>query len=437
MATAVRVPAASHGGGSKLALGVLALGAFVIGTAELVVIGILNLVAKDQGVSVSTAGQLVTAYALGIALGAPILSALTGRFGRRLVLRVSLAAFVVGNLLAVAAASFQMLLVARVLTGAIHGLFIGVASVLAAGLVTPERRGQAISMVFGGIAVSTVVGVPAGTLIGQTLGWRAAFAVIAVLGVVALVASLLFVPSVAGQGSGRLRSQAHAAFAPRVLGMLGVGFLLMGAQFTAFTYLTPFLGKVTGVSGGLVSVFLLVFGIAAAAGTLLGGRAADHSATTTLLVANVALVGALGALYFVGATPVLVLVALAAWGLSGFAMIPALQLRVISLAGTGADLAATLGASAVNGGIAAGSLVGGAVLIRNGASAPLLVATVLAAVAIPVTWATRFLTPPDKDPDPSVVGPRRTGRRTPQLALIKAPAARSAVAGAQPAAKAS
>jgi MFS transporter, DHA1 family, inner membrane transport protein len=417
MTTTDGAPATTTGTRSKVALGVLALGAFVIGTAELVVIGILNLVAKDQGVSVSTAGQLVTAYALGIALGAPILSALTGRFGRRLVLRASLAAFVVGNVLAVAAASFQMLLVARVLTGAIHGLFIGVASVIAAGLVSPERRGQAISMVFGGIAVSTVVGVPAGTLIGQTLGWRAAFAVIAGLGVVALVASLLFVPAVAGQGGGRLRSQAHAAFAPRVLGMLGVGLLLMGAQFTAFTYLTPFLGKVTGVSGGLVSVFLLVFGIAAAAGTVLGGRAADHSATTTLLVANVALVGALGALYLVGATPVLVLVALAAWGLSGFAMIPALQLRVISLAGTGGDLAATLGASAVNGGIAAGSLVGGAVLVSHGASAPLLVATILAALAIPATWATRFLTPPAKVREPTLADVDRSGHRVRKIVL--------------------
>lgn len=284
--------------------------------------------------------------------------------------RLSLVAFVAGNALAVAATSFHMLLVARVITGSIHGLFIGVASVIAAALVAPEHRGRAISMVFGGIAVSTVVGVPAGTLIGQTLGWRAAFVAVSVAALVALVASLLFVPPVAGRSSGKLRSQARVAFAPRVLSMLGVGLLLMGAQFTAFTYLTPFLGKVTGVSGGLVSVFLLVFGLAAAAGTFLGGRAADRSATTTLLVANIVLLGALGILYLVGSTPVLVLIALAAWGLAGFAIIPALQLRVINLAGTGGDLASTLGASAVNAGIAAGSLIGGFVLARHGASAP-------------------------------------------------------------------
>jgi MFS transporter, DHA1 family, inner membrane transport protein len=402
---------------SNLALAALALGAFAIGTAELVVVGVLNLIAKDTSVSVSSAGQLVTAYALGIAIGAPLLTVLTGRFGRRLVLRLSLVAFVAGNALAVGATSFHMLLLARVITGSIHGLFIGVASVIAAGLVATEHRGRAISMVFGGIAVSTVVGVPVGTLIGQTLGWRAAFAAVFILAVVALVASLLFIPPVGGRSSGKLRSQADAAFAPRVLGMLGTGLLLMGAQFTAFTYLAQFLSQVTGVSGGLVSVFLLVFGLAAAAGTFLGGGAADRSATTTLLVANVVLLGALGALYLVGATPVLVLFALAAWGFAGFAIIPALQLRVINLAGTGGDLASTLGASAVNAGIAAGSLIGGFVLARHGASAPLVVAVILCALAIPAAWATRFLTPPVAAPGKkaAAAGLDGSGLQVPEL----------------------
>jgi DHA1 family inner membrane transport protein len=387
---------ASHDRG-KLALGALALGAFAVGSAELVIVGILNLLAKGTGVPVSTAGQLVTAYALGIAVGAPVLTALTARLGRRFVLYLSLVAFVVGNVVAALATSFGMLLLARVLTGSIHGLFIGVACVIAGGLVAPERRGQAISMVFGGIAVSTVVGVPVGTLIGQTLGWHAAFAAIVILGVVALVASLLLVPQVAGRGGGGMGAQARAAFAPRVLAMLAVGFVLLGAQFTAFTYLTPFLDSVTGISGGLVSVFLLSFGIAAAAGTLLGGRAADHSASTSLLIANTLLVGALGTLYLVGATPVLVALALAAWGLVGFGLVPSLQLRVIDLAGSGGDLAATLGASAVNGGIAAGSLLGGAVLASRGARDTVLAAAILCAIALPATWATRLLTAPTED----------------------------------------
>jgi DHA1 family inner membrane transport protein len=305
---------------SNLALAALALGAFAIGTAELVVVGILNLIATDTSVSVSSAGQLVTAYALGIAIGAPLLTVLTGRFGRRLVLRLSLVAFVAGNALAVGATSFHMLLLARVITGSIHGLFIGVASVIAAGLVATEHRGQAISMVFGGIAVFTVVGGRVGTLIGQTLGWRAAFVAVFILAVVALVASLLFIRPVGGRSSGKLCSQARAAFAP--------GCWACSARGCFF-----------------------------------------------------------------------------------------LQLRVINLAGTGGDLASTLGASAVNAGIAAGSLIGGLVLARHGAAAPLVVAVILCALAIPVTWATRFFTPPAAAPGKKVAaaGLDGSGLRVPGL----------------------
>lgn len=394
---------------SKLALATLAFGAFVVGTAELVVVGILDLVATDTHVSISTAGQLVSVYALGIAVGAPVLTALTTRFGRRLVLNIALVAFLVGNVLVVVATSFDMLLAARVLTGSIHGLFAGVAVVIAAGLVAPEHEAQAISMVVGGITVSTVLGVPAGTLIGQALGWRAAFMAIIILGVIALVATLKFVPPVANRGSGGLGAQASAVLAPRVLAVLALGLVLFGAQFTAFTYLTPFLGSVTGVSGWLVSVFLLVFGVAATAGNLVGGRAADHNAAATLLVANIVLIAALGAVWLVGASPVLVIIALAAWGLAGFALAPALLLRIITLAGVGGDLAATLGVSAFNAGIAVGSLIGGLVLAGHGAGATVLVAAILCTVALPATWATRYLTAPapanadtaaaDEDPD--------------------------------------
>jgi DHA1 family inner membrane transport protein len=394
MSTTMATEASETRSQTNLALGALALGAFVIGTTELVIVGILNLIAKDTGVSVSTAGDLVTAYALGIAIAAPVLTALTTRLGRRFVLRMCLATFVVGNVVAVIAASFGVLLVVRVLTGSMHGLFIGVASVIAAGLVTPERQGRAMSLVFGGLAVSTVVGVPTGTLIAHALGWQAAFVAIAVLGVVALAGTLVFLPNVAGRGSGGVGAQARAALAPRVLAMLAVGMVLLGGQFVAFTYLTPFLGRVTGISGGLVSVFLLVFGVAAAAGMFLGGRAADRDPSKTLLGANALFVAALVALYLVGSSPVLVLLALAAWGVGGIGLLPSFQLRTINLAGAGGDLAATLGASAVNAGIAVGSLIGGAILASHGARAPVLVAVIIGALALPATWATRLLTPP-------------------------------------------
>lgn len=379
--------------GTRRALAALAFAAFVIGTAELVVVGILNLVAADVGVSVSSAGLLVTAYALGISIGGPVVTALTVRLGRRLVLLLSLAAFVAGNAVAAFAVGFGALVLARILTGSIHGLFIGVASVVAAGLVPAEHRGKAISMVFGGIAVSTVFGVPLGTLVGQTLGWQAAFVGIGALAAAALLLATIVVPPVQGRGSGGFGGQARAAFAPRVLAMLGVGFLLLGAQFTALTFLAPYLMEVTGVPGGLVSAYLFAFGIAAAVGTVMGGRFADRNATTTLIAANAVLIVALAAVYVAGASPFAMAVAVGAWGLAGFALVPSLQLRVITLAGSGGDLAATLGASAVNAGIAAGSAAGGWAIAIYGLRAAVLLAVGLAAIALLATSASRWLSP--------------------------------------------
>ncbi len=377
-----------------LALATLALGEFVIGTAELVVVGVLDLVADDMSVSISAAGLLVTAYALGISIGGPILTLLTTQVSRRALLCSALTVFVGGNLLVAVAASFEMLLVARVITGSIHGLFVGVASVVAAGLVSPQRQGRAVSMVFGGIAVSTVLGVPLGTLVGQAIGWQAAFLGIVGLGVAALAATLAFVPPVAARGSGNFAGQTRAAFAPRVLAMLAIGLLLLGGQFTAFTYLAPFLDEVTDVAGGQVSLYLLIFGVASTVGVVLGGRAADRNPTRTLVTATALLVAALLALYLLGSSPILAGLAIAAWGLVGFGLVPAFQLRVITLAGSGGDLAATLGASAVNAGIAGGALIGGWALAAHGVDAVVLTGALICALALPATWASRFLRAP-------------------------------------------
>lgn len=380
---------------THLALGALFLGAFVVGSAELVIVGILNLVAQDLAVSISTAGTLVTAYALGISVGGPVLFALSVRFARRLLLRLSLAAYVVGNVVAVVAVSFDLLLVARVVTGSMHGLFVGVALAVAAGLVPPERVGRAIAVVLGGIAISTVLGVPLGTLIGQAMGWRAAFVVVVVLGVVALVSTLVFVPPVENAGTGGFAAQARYALAPRVLAVLGVGFLLMGGQFAALTYLAPFLEGVTGISGGLISVFLLAYGIANAVGTFVGGWAADRGAATTLVVANVVLIFAFGMLYLAGSTPILVVLALGLWGLVSFGLVPSLQYRTVGLAGPGRDLAAALPASATNAGIAAGALIGGWAVANFGTSAPVIVGAVICAIVLPTTWAIGLFKVPD------------------------------------------
>lgn len=223
---------------------------------------------------------------------------------------------------------------------------------------------------------------------------------VTVLAVVAVLACLLLVPGAEhpSDTSSRAGTPMRAAVSGRVLVMLAIGLVVMGGQFTAFTYLTPFLTSVSGVSKALVSVYLLVFGVAAALGTVIGGRQADRDPTRTLLVAEVALVAGLLALRLFGSSPLAAMAAIAVWGFAGFALVPALQLRIITLAGPGRDVAATLGASAVNAGIAAGALLGGAILAHAGARATTLAAAGICAVAFPVTWASRSLRVPVDDP---------------------------------------
>ena len=378
------------------ALTALFFGTFVMGSAELIVVGILDLIATDLDVSIGAAGSLVTSYALGIALGGPALTALTIRFARKRLLQLSLAAYVLVNGLAVVATSFGLLLVARVLTGSLHGLFIGVAFAVGAGMMPPEKMGRAISFVFGGTAVATALGVPIGTLIGRHLGWQASFAAIVLAGVLTLVLAVAVIPPVPNSGIGGFGAQARHAFAPKVLALLGLGFLIMGGQFAGLTYLQPFLTDVTGISGATIAVFLLVYGIANAVGTFAGGVAADRDASATIVVAGIVLVLALAALTFLGSNPVVAAIALFAWGIVGFGMVPSIQHRVVSLAGPGRDLAATLPASAVTLGIAIGALVGGAV-VGGGSTGPMVVSLVVCAAGVVAAWATGFLRP---DPEP-------------------------------------
>jgi DHA1 family inner membrane transport protein len=300
----------------------LDLGSFVVGTAELLVVGVVALVARDMKVSVGTAGGLVTACALGISFCGPLLTAATIRLDRRRVLWLALAAYAAVNVLAVGAGSFGVLLAGRAITGSMHGLFIGVASAVAAGLVSEDKQGQAMAAVMGGITIAIGVGVPLGTALGSTLGWRAAFVAVVVLGLIAHAATVVLVPSVSLREPSAFSLQARAALSPPVWAVLAIGLVMMCGSFTAFTYLAPYLEKVTGISSGAVSAFLLIYGLAAAAWTFLGGRAADRSAARTLIAANALLVVVLGLLYLLGSTPIMAAVLLAAWGIAGFGLAP-------------------------------------------------------------------------------------------------------------------
>ncbi|MFC0111746.1 MFS transporter [Kibdelosporangium aridum] len=390
---------------TNLALATLFSGMFVLGSAELLVVGVLDLIAANLHVSIPAAGTLVTVYALGLAIGGPILTALTIRLNKRTVLVGTLVLFIMGNLVAVLTTSYGVFLAARVFTGALQGLFIAAAFAAGIAVVPPERIGRAIALIVSGVAVSAALGVPLGTLVGQALGWRGSFTAIVVLAVITLIATLALVPSTPsiGESAG---NQAKYAFAPRVIAVLVLNFLVFAALYAAFTYIVPFLQSVTGVSGALLSVFLLAYGVATAAGSFGGGKFADQNAARTLVVASVGVAVCLLALYFVGTVPFLVALVMLAWGLFAFGMVPSLQYRVISLAGPGGALAQSLPASAANVGIAVGSFAGGVAVGSFTASAAVITGLVIAVLTIPVAWATSFLKPPvvDETTQPAQAG---------------------------------
>ncbi|ADB29501.1 major facilitator superfamily MFS_1 [Kribbella flavida DSM 17836] len=379
--------------GTNLALASLFVGMFVLGSGELLVVGLLHLIAVDLQVSIPAAGVLVTAYALGLAAGGPVLTALTIKVNKRTILIGAIALVVVLTLIPVLTGSFGLFVAVRAAIGALHGLFVAVGFVLAMSIVPPERMGRAISVVVSGLFVSTALGVPLGTLVGQLLGWRGSFTAVAVLGVVALVATLMLIPSMPSSGGGAA-SQARYAFAPRVLAALVVNVVAFAAVFSALTYIVPFLQDVTGISGALISLFLLAYGAATATGSFAGGRFADQDAARTLIVGAIGVAASLLVLYLAGSIAVLVALALLTFGLFAMGMVPSMQYRVVSLAGPGGQLASSLPASAANVGIAFGAYAGGVAIGAFTASAAVITGLVIAVVAIPIAWAASFLKPP-------------------------------------------
>jgi DHA1 family inner membrane transport protein len=386
-------PVALSRGKTNLALATLFLGMFVLGSGELLVVGLLNLIAADLQVSIPTAGVLVTVYALGLAIGGPILTALTIKLNKRMILIGTVILVILCTLVPVLTTSFGLFVVARTVMGALHGLFVAVGFVLAMSIVPPERMGRAISVVVSGLFVSTALGVPLGTLVGQVLGWRGSFTAVAVLSVVALIATLMLIPSMPSTGGGA-GSQAKYAFAPRVLAALAVNVVAFAAVYSALTYIVPFLESVTGISGALISLFLLAYGVATAVGSFAGGRFADQNAARTLIVGAIGVAASLLMLFLVGTIAVLVALALLAFGLFAMGMVPSMQYRVVSLAGPGGQLASSLPVSAANVGIALGSYSGGVAIGTFTASSAVITGLIIAVISIPVAWAASFLKPP-------------------------------------------
>lgn len=349
------------------ALLALAISAFAIGTTEFVIVGLLNTIAADLGVSVPGAGLLVSGYALGVALGAPILTALTGRLPRRHLLLGLMALFTAANIVAALSGTYALLMTARILSALAHGVFFSVGSTIAAGLVAPEKRASAIATMFAGLTLATAIGVPAGTWVGQELGWRATFWIITALGVVSLIATAALLPRTLPRGEvTTLAQQARVLVHPRLLLVFAMTALGYGGTFVTFTYLGSVLETITGFSAGMVSVLLLVYGVAIAVGNVIGGKMADRDpvrALTTLFLAQ-ALV--LLAFTFTAPHPVLAVITLFLMGALAFANVPGLQVYVVQLAQRftpgGVDVASALNIAAFNLGIAAGAFIGGLVV---------------------------------------------------------------------------
>ncbi|PGH53801.1 MFS sugar transporter [Azospirillum palustre] len=350
-----------------LALLALAISAYAIGTTEFVIVGLLPTVASDLDVSLPLAGMVVSVYALGVTFGAPILTALTGRVPRKPLLLGLMGVFVAGNLLAGVSPNYETLLVARVLSAFAHGVFFSVGSTIAADLVPEDRRASAIAMMFSGLTIAIVTGVPLGTWIGQTFGWRATFLAVSVLGVVgglgvaALVPARLSQPPAAGLGT-----QLGVLAKPRLLLAFAITALGYGGTFVAFTFLAPILETITGFSNSTVSLVLVLYGAAIAVGNVVGGRLANRRPVRALawLFALQALV--LIVFTFTADAKVPALVTLAGMGALAFANVPGLQLYVVQLAQRHApeavDVASALNIAAFNLGIAAGAFFGGQVV---------------------------------------------------------------------------
>ncbi|GAC1031788.1 MFS transporter [Pseudomonas sp. No.21] len=365
-----------------VALYALTAGAFGIGVTEFIIMGLLLEVGGDLGVSISAAGLLISGYALGVVAGAPLLTALSARRPRKTTLLALMVIFTLGNLACALAPNYTTLMAARVLTSFAHGTFFGVGSVVATSLVAADRRASAIAIMFTGLTVATILGVPFGTWLGQAMGWRAAFWAVTVVGVAALVIIALFVPRDREKPApSSLREDFRVLGRPAVLLGLLTTVLGFGGVFTVFSYIAPLLTRVSGFGEAAVSPVLLVFGAGLVLGNLLGGRLADRRLLPALLGSMAALAVVLGLMGFVLENQVAVIAFTFLLGVAGFATVPPLQIWVLEKAeGAGQSVAASFNIAAFNLGNALGAWLGGSVIDQG----PGLTALPWAAASLPI-----------------------------------------------------
>ncbi|MEN4125382.1 MFS transporter [Serratia ureilytica] len=380
-----------------LALLALTISAFAIGTTEFVIVGLIPTIAEQLGVTVPSAGLLVTIYALGVAIGAPVLTALTSRIPRKLLLVGLMVLFTLGNLLAWQSPSYESLVVARLLTGLAHGVFFSIGSTIATSLVAKEKAASAIAIMFGGLTVALVTGVPLGTFIGQQFGWRETFLAVSLIGAVATLASVILVPSnIKNQGSAGVREQLKVLTHPRLLLIYAITALGYGGVFTTFTFLAPMMQELAGFSAPTVSWILLAYGIAVAVGNIWGGKLADrHGAVRALSFIFAALAVLLLVFQFTASHSIAALLTVIVMGVFAFGNVPGLQVYVVQKAAqytpNAVDVASGLNIAAFNIGIALGSVIGGQTVASLGlAQTPWIGALIVVVALLLVSFSGRL-----------------------------------------------
>ena len=366
-----------------LALLALAIGAFGIGTTEFVIMGLLPEVAGDFGVTIPTAGWLVTGYALGVVVGAPLMTVLGTRISRKRMLMLLMGLFIAGNVLSAVAPVFPVMVAGRLVASLAHGAFFGIGAVVAADLVAPSKKAGAIAMMFTGLTVANVVGVPLGTYVGQTAGWRTTFLLVAALGVIGLIGIARLVPEIPKADGVRLRHELAAFRNVQVLLAMAMTVLGFGGVFAAVTYISPMMTEVAGFADSSVTWLLVLFGLGMVAGNLVGGRFADRALMPMLYVTLGSLALVLALFTVTAHDKAAAAVTITLIGALGFATVPPLQKRVLDQAAGAPTLASAVNIGAFNLGNALAALIGGMVISAGfGYTAPNWVGAALAAAAL-------------------------------------------------------
>jgi MFS transporter, DHA1 family, inner membrane transport protein len=380
-----------------IALLALTLSAFAIGTTEFVIVGLLPTVAADLSINLPSAGLLVSLYALGVAIGAPVLTALTGKLPRKALLLGLMALFTMGNLLAWQAPSYETLVVARILTGLVHGVFFSIGSTIATSLVPKEKAASAIAIMFTGLTMALVTGVPLGTFIGQSYGWRETFLAVSALGVVAFIGSWIFVPNnIHHSKSATLAQQIQVLAEPRLLLVYAKTAIGYGGSFIPFTFLASILTEEAGFSASAVGWVMLVYGVSVVVGNLWGGKLADRlGPIPALKIIFTLLAAVLMVLQFTAPHKWLALATVLAWGAVAFGNVPGLQVYVVKQAQRytpqAVDVASGLNIAAFNLGIAGAAWVGGLIVTHLGLMHTPWIGALVVLVSLALTqWSGRL-----------------------------------------------